>query len=146
MKKLIFNEQRGFTIIEVVLVLAIAGLIFLTVFLALPALQKSQRDNARKSDVGKIVAALQSYVADNNLLPAANNYSTGYFSDLAQVDYVWVLDTTRTCNDPTLDTIARATVGKGCKCSDTSGLVQGSAKKGYVRVILESGASYCKDM
>ena len=32
------NKDKGFTIIEVVLVLAIAGLIFLTVFLALPAL------------------------------------------------------------------------------------------------------------
>lgn len=33
--------KKGFTIIEVVLVLAIAGLIFLMVFLALPALQRS---------------------------------------------------------------------------------------------------------
>ncbi|RKV92712.1 MAG: prepilin-type N-terminal cleavage/methylation domain-containing protein, partial [Candidatus Saccharimonas sp.] len=44
-------KDRGFTIIEVVLVLAIAALIFLMVFIALPALQASQRDTARKSDV-----------------------------------------------------------------------------------------------
>ena len=37
-------KDRGFTIIEVVLVLAIAALIFLMVFIALPALQASQRD------------------------------------------------------------------------------------------------------
>jgi prepilin-type N-terminal cleavage/methylation domain-containing protein len=43
----------GFTIIEVVLVLAIAGLIFLLVFLALPGLQRSRRDAQRKSDMGK---------------------------------------------------------------------------------------------
>ena len=43
--------KKGFTIIEVVLVLAIAGLIFLMVFLALPALQRSQRDTQRKQDV-----------------------------------------------------------------------------------------------
>ena len=41
-------KERGFTIIEVVLVLAIAALIFLMVFVALPALQASQRDSARK--------------------------------------------------------------------------------------------------
>ena len=38
------SQAVGFTIIEVVLVLAIAGLIFLMVFIALPVLQRSQRD------------------------------------------------------------------------------------------------------
>ena len=32
------STKKGFTIIEVVLVLAVAGLIFLMIFLALPAL------------------------------------------------------------------------------------------------------------
>jgi prepilin-type N-terminal cleavage/methylation domain-containing protein len=59
------RDSNGFTIIEVVLVLAIAGLIFLMVFLALPALQRSQRDTARKNDVGIVVAALQSYMSNN---------------------------------------------------------------------------------
>lgn len=58
------REGAGFTIIEVALVLAVAGLIFLVVFLALPALQKSQRDKERKTDVGMIVTALQNYYAD----------------------------------------------------------------------------------
>ena len=39
-------KQEGFTIIEVMLVLAIAALIFLMVFVALPALQ---RGSARHS-------------------------------------------------------------------------------------------------
>ena len=56
--------NSGFTIIEVALVLAIAGLIFLVVFLALPALQRSQRDSARKQDVARVVTALQQYEAD----------------------------------------------------------------------------------
>ena len=34
------RRKNGFTIIEVVLVLAIGGLIFLMVFIALPALQQ----------------------------------------------------------------------------------------------------------
>ena len=38
--------KQGFTIIEVVLVLAIAGLIFLAIFITLPALQRAQRDQA----------------------------------------------------------------------------------------------------
>lgn len=139
------NNQTGFTIIEVVLVLAIAGLIFLTVFLALPAMQKSQRDNARKEDVAKIIAGLQRYLSDNNVLPGANAYSTDYFSDLAQTSYVWVLDSTRGCNDASLDILNRATVAKGCKCSDNSGTVNNSGRTAAVRTILESGTRYCKD-
>lgn len=66
------TNDRGFTIIEVVLVLAIAGLIFLTVFLALPALQTAQRDNQRKSDISLTVAAVRNYIADTNQAPPAS--------------------------------------------------------------------------
>ena len=59
------SHQSGFTIIEVVLVLAIAGLIFLMVFIALPALQRSQRDTQRKNDMSRIVTSLNSYKANN---------------------------------------------------------------------------------
>ena len=57
--------KKGFTIIEVVLVLTIAGLIFLMVFLALPALQRSQRDAQRKQDVAMVVTALHNWKANN---------------------------------------------------------------------------------
>ncbi len=52
------NSKQGFTIIEVVLVLAIAGLIFLMVFVALPALQRSQRDTARRNDISRVGTSL----------------------------------------------------------------------------------------
>ena len=60
-----YTNKSGFTIIEVVLVLAIAGLIFLMVFIALPALQRSQRDTHRKNDVGRLLTAFQNYQANN---------------------------------------------------------------------------------
>ena len=59
------NNKSGFTIIEVVLVLAIAGLIFLMVFIALPALQRSQRDAQRKNDLVKIKDAIDRYKTNN---------------------------------------------------------------------------------
>lgn len=55
------NNKQGFTIIEVVLVLAIAGLIFLMVFVALPALQRSQRDTARRNDIARVDTSLTQY-------------------------------------------------------------------------------------
>jgi prepilin-type N-terminal cleavage/methylation domain-containing protein len=59
------NNNKGFTIIEVVLVLAIAGLIFLMVFIALPALQAGQRDTARKSDVSNVASAITAFTGSN---------------------------------------------------------------------------------
>jgi prepilin-type N-terminal cleavage/methylation domain-containing protein len=60
------KTKKGFTIIEVVLVLAIAGLIFLMVFVALPALQRLQRNTQRKDDIARILAAVQSFQSNNS--------------------------------------------------------------------------------
>ena len=59
------SARNGFTIIEVVLVLAIAGLIFLMVFLALPALQRSQRNQRYKNNLSLVIGALQNYRSNN---------------------------------------------------------------------------------
>ena len=55
----------GFTIIEVVLVLAIAGLIFLMVFIALPTLQRSQRDTQRRNDMARVSTKITDYQTNN---------------------------------------------------------------------------------
>ncbi|MBQ3293980.1 type II secretion system protein [Candidatus Saccharibacteria bacterium] len=60
------KSEKGFTIIEVVLVLAIAGLIFLMVFIALPAMQRSQRDTQRRQDYSALSSAITSYITNNN--------------------------------------------------------------------------------
>jgi len=71
------QKTKGFTIIEVVLVLAIAGLIFLMVFTALPALQKSQRDTARKNDVSSVASSVTTYSSNNRgLFPDANQLTS----------------------------------------------------------------------
>ncbi len=60
------KNKKGFTIIEVVLVLAIAGLIFLMVFIALPALQRSQRNTQREDDLARVLTGVNQYQANNN--------------------------------------------------------------------------------
>lgn len=55
------NNQKGFTIIEVLIVLAIAGLIMLVVFLAVPALQRNSRNTQRKNDVSVVLGAISEY-------------------------------------------------------------------------------------
>ncbi|HSW85160.1 MAG TPA: prepilin-type N-terminal cleavage/methylation domain-containing protein [Candidatus Saccharimonadales bacterium] len=60
------ETTKGFTIIEVMIVLAIAGLILLIVFLAIPALQRNARNTQRKSDVSAMLAAMNNFTNNNN--------------------------------------------------------------------------------
>lgn len=65
------KREQGFTIIEVLIVLAIAGLIMLVVFLAIPALQRNSRNNQRTTDVANLLGGVGEYVSNNNgALPA----------------------------------------------------------------------------
>ena len=64
-KKGILNTKSGFTIIEVTLVIAIVGLIFLMIFVAIPGLSVSQRDAARREDLLKLVSNIKSYQTNN---------------------------------------------------------------------------------
>ena len=59
------RKYTGFTIIEVVLVLAIAGLIFAMVIIALPALQRAQRNTQRKQDLSRMQAAITQWYSHN---------------------------------------------------------------------------------
>ena len=63
-------NDKGFTIIEVLIVLAIAGLIMLIVFLAVPALQRNQRNNARNTEGARISALVTECLANRNGLNA----------------------------------------------------------------------------
>src|SRR5665213_3482980 len=66
------NQSKGFTIIETLIVLAIAATIFLVVFLAVSALDRSSRNTARKDDAAALLAGIGDFVANNNgALPTA---------------------------------------------------------------------------
>lgn len=86
------NSRKGFTIIEVALVLAIAGLIFLMVFIALPAVQRTQRDAKRRDDVGRLLTALSKFSTNNRgALPSGNasglDWNTAKNADTGATDW-----------------------------------------------------------
>ncbi len=140
------NEQTGFTIIEVVLVLAIAGLIFLIVFLALPSLQRSRRDSQRKSDAGRLVAAINNYQSNSKSeLPEANNDDCDYvidnyltvdgsvFADPQYGDY--------SCDNTNVDLEdSEMAYREGEDCDGGGG-----ARNFAALVALEEGGEYCQD-
>ena len=153
------NKQHGFTIIEVALVLAIAGLIFLVVFLALPALQNSQKDMARRQDVGRVVSALQAYKADNNgdLTSLASFNGTlyyamfsKYFGKLSQADRVrvWISANSNAPNwlkDPNNGGNNSVGVILGYTCANlgVSGAGTDSTSDAAVWYLLTNGTNYC---
>lgn len=51
------RKESGFTIIEVLIVLAIAGLIMLVVFLAVPALQRNSRNTQYRNEASQLLTA-----------------------------------------------------------------------------------------
>ncbi|MBI2007837.1 prepilin-type N-terminal cleavage/methylation domain-containing protein [Candidatus Saccharibacteria bacterium] len=70
------RQAKGFTIIEVLIVLAIAGLILAIVFLAVPALQRNSRNTGIRSDAASVLAAVNDFIANNQgVLPTGISVS-----------------------------------------------------------------------
>ena len=147
------NEQTGFTIIEVVLVLAIAGLIFLIVFLALPQLQRSRRDSQRKSDAGRMVAAINNYQSNNGgdiptrgqctnrVIPDYMTTGGSSFADPQEGDYA-------TCVTPNGIDGPRNAIGygSGMICDGNRATTNDAGTRNYVVTVgLEEGTRYCQD-
>ena len=147
MNKLI-KRTKGFTIIEVVLVLAIAALIFLMVFIALPALQKSQRDTARKNDASVVTAAVQNFVsAERRAIVIADQTALRtYIDKLDQYDATKVnIVAFNSTPKPATDVIQ---VYPASKCNGSK-LAAGVTRQSAVVIRLEAGKGgtfYCIDV
>ena len=111
-KQQLSQTKAGFTIIEVVLVLAIAGLIFLMVFVALPALQRSQRDTARRNDLARVDTSLVQYQTNNQGTNLGSNLP--YDSDVYMGGPSFTTTTNETINGETI------AVGGECGARPTS--------------------------
>ena len=147
------KKEKGFTIIEVVLVLAIAGLIFLMVFIALPALQRNQRDTQRKNDLSRAQTAINNYQSNNrNALPSnwtdfANNYlraGSDTFTDPSGEDYKFV-----NLDRGTKLTLDFATAqnniyySENATCGNDGAAEPAGARKIALRMKLEGGGVAC---
>lgn len=155
------DNKKGFTIIEVVLVLAIAGLIFAMVFIALPALQRSQRDHSRENDASVVAAAITKWNSANR--------NSGTFSEESLRKYVDKLDQYDKSSELKVATpgasmsVASNEIkvmrGKKCPASTPAPsaddpanitLQNGSSRNAAVVVLLENNGSqkqlYCQDV
>lgn len=156
-------KQKGFTIIEVVLVLAIAALIFLMVFIALPALQRNQRDTARKTVLGKVSSAVTTYqsnkrgaqpvkgmdlagyvdgaTASSGDKGATGNYAATSSDTLVDNDYIVTINSYSSDGTGNADTNVVQVI-TGAKCNDTGdGAIKGTTRNAAIMIKLENGNS-----
>lgn len=143
------KQAQGFTIIEVVLVLAIAALIMLMVFIAWPALQRSQRDNALKQDAQSVASALGTFKGNNNgRMPTATGtaagsfaaFKTDYVKDTGRVDATNISANTTAATRPTTNDQMTVTIGYKC---DATANARGAAI--WVKLEAGGGSNFCVD-
>jgi prepilin-type N-terminal cleavage/methylation domain-containing protein len=143
------RKEEGFTIIEVLIVLAIAGLIMLIVFLAVPALQRNSRNTQRQADASKIASAISACLsAKNGQIASCDTRSkietnggleTGKFSQLTATSV------TVTATAPAAvaaGAFGTANAGFVAKCNDTGdGILAGAPRGAAVLFRIENGTT-----
>lgn len=116
------KDNKGFTIIEVLIVLAIAGLILLIVFLAVPALQRNSRNTQAKNEAASVLGALSEFTNNNNGKLPADGTSTDGGADEPSTVFgnakVSVLTSIKIegADGSTLPTSEQAVIRKSAKC------------------------------
>jgi prepilin-type N-terminal cleavage/methylation domain-containing protein len=84
MKNNLAQNRKGFTLIEILVVIGILAVLFAIVLIAInPARQFSQANNTkRRSDVNAILNAIHQYAADNHgTLPSGIGNTVAYVAD-----------------------------------------------------------------
>lgn len=143
MKKII-KKQDGFTLIEVVLVLAIGALIILMALLAFNGASKSRRDTARTNAAGQFAASLEQY---------ASNTSGSYPTSLTGYAFTTSMQDPSTKANPIVGGVSSTTAlfyapGKQCVAAaspTTAPTLADSAGSYAITYKQESGVFVCKD-
>lgn len=135
------SERKGFTLIEIVIVLAIAALIMVIVFLAIQGAQRARRDTQRRNAAGQMVAQMENFASNNNgdypaNQAAFNTQMTGAYALAGDANL-----------DPLSDTAYRYA---GAQAADPgpAGVVythpfQGSNRRFQICINLEQGGPAC---
>lgn len=119
------RKESGFTIVEVMIVLAIAGLIILVVFLAVPALQRNSRNTQRSSDAGLVGGAVNECLSNRNGQATACDAYTGELDQyvdltkLRQFTTVTVTNAAAAATPPAAGNFDTISIDYGSKCDAT---------------------------
>lgn len=164
------KNNKGFTLIELVIVLAIGALVIAGVILAIGGAQQNRRDSARRDDLGKIVSKLENFASNNRgcypgMTAAQGCTGVGAFVGAAGTDtfqgrYLFDAGGNPTYRDPS--TSAAYTYAAGTEATITANLAtnataqvvyelgqdcaNNAAARAYsIYIQLENGRQTCRD-
>lgn len=114
------SKAKGFTIVEVLFVLAIGGLILMMVFLAIPAINRWNNNNKRKADVSAILQAVSDYRLQNmGGYPLGKNINDLGLNSKLNIYSSLTISTPDTANMPKyIESTTDVTVYNSAKCSN----------------------------
>ena len=129
------KRNEGFTIIEVMIVLAIAGLIMLVVFLAVPALQRNSRNTQRTADATRVTGAVDECLNNKNgKVASCDAFAAGELQD-----YVAIADNQQLTAENATESTTAFDLEFAMKCNDTGdGTVAASGRSFTVMYQVET--------
>ena len=71
------KNQRGFTIVELLIVIVVIGILAALVITTFTGIQKKARDTERETDIKAIHGQVEAYYAQNGYYPALAELNTG---------------------------------------------------------------------
>ena len=140
--KLTPEKRSGFTLIEIVIVLAIAALIMVIVFVAVQGAQRARRDTARKNDANIILTAAQQYMSNNSGSVPTTDFSVAYKTPTKDPDGTTYTSQTPVVASATADATTRLVMGPGT-CTGGQVTYSATAKTYAVSIYQENGGAYC---
>jgi prepilin-type N-terminal cleavage/methylation domain-containing protein len=142
MLKNIKKRNEGFTIIEVLIVLAIAGLILLIVFLAVPALQRNSRNTQRRTDAGNYLSAVNEFISNNAGKIPSGATNAASIKDLTKMSSLTApTDTVAGARSDTVAVDAMELVtGAKCDPANPGNTIGGSTRQVAIRYGIENSS------
>lgn len=138
------NNKKGFTLVELVIVLAIAALILAAILFAVSGAQQSRRDSARRDSAGQVASLLEESAGNHDgAYPGqAGGITTAQFTTLGQArtdnpdgtNYNFSYPAFAGCPAPSTGTV-----------DDMQVMINGALRQYRVAVRLQSGDWFCAD-
>jgi prepilin-type N-terminal cleavage/methylation domain-containing protein len=160
----VHKDNKGFTIIETLIVMALAGLMIAAVVVAVPQLQRNQRNSVRRDILGRVKAEVDGFSANNSgALPvrAAANTAGNFGSSTADTNaFVGRYLSGVNINDPstgvtvtfdvanvitTLPSQGQIKYFLGAECGIDGSMTAQAGRKYAISIGLEGGSTYCLD-
>ncbi len=149
--KRLTRKQQGFTIVEIMIVLAVAAVIMLVVFLAVPSLQRNNRNTQRRNDATHLAGLMNEYASNHGgKMPV--NWGKGC-SDLDTTNETFsiISNNTATCSGtnaianaaavPAPPAIDILSAGTNLQCQNNVITVGGGTRSTVIYFVVEPGTT-----